>query len=293
MKKAYEVGQNALALGEVPVGCVIVHPNPYQLMNQISNATLPVYHRNIEPVIVSHGANQVNATRDATRHAELVAIDRLLTRGVSSDKLRLPLEVYTRPLRNKNKQVADRMVSGSSPLAADIDSTDKIQLLQALWDDYMVQTVPSTSPGEDPLSFGWGSNQPLFPVSILSQCHLYVTVEPCIMCAAALTQVGIGRVVFGCRNDKFGGCGSILSLHELPVESEDDVSSDGKCLAPLNCGYPIVAGVMEQEAINLLRSFYNRENFNAPDDKRKRKDNMSPSSSQEMADASLNEPPVF
>jgi len=36
-------------------------------------------------------------------------------------------------------------------------------------------------------------------------------------------------------------------------------------------GYPIITGVLEEEAITLLRSFYDRENFHAPDDKRKRK----------------------
>lgn len=37
-------------------------------------------------------------------------------------------------------------------------------------------------------------------------------------------------------------------------------------------GYPIVSGIMEAEAITLLRSFYERENFHAPDDKRKKKE---------------------
>lgn len=41
----------------------------------------------------------------------------------------------------------------------------------------------------------------------------FVTVEPCIMCAAALSQLGIKRCVYGCNNEKFGGCGSILSLY--------------------------------------------------------------------------------
>jgi tRNA-specific adenosine deaminase 2 len=39
-------------------------------------------------------------------------------------------------------------------------------------------------------------------------------------------------------------------------------------------GYPIYSGIMEQEAITLLRSFYDRENFHAPDEKRKRKDGV-------------------
>ena len=48
----------------------------------------------------------------------------------------------------------------------------------------------------------------------LAESTLYVTVEPCIMCAFGLRQLGVRRVVFGCRNDKFGGCGSVLSVHD-------------------------------------------------------------------------------
>ena len=43
--------------------------------------------------------------------------------------------------------------------------------------------------------------------------ELYVTCEPCIMCAGALSTLGVGRVLYGCANDKFGGCGSVLSVH--------------------------------------------------------------------------------
>lgn len=48
----------------------------------------------------------------------------------------------------------------------------------------------------------------------LNLYYSFVTVEPCIMCAAALSQLGIKRCVYGCNNEKFGGCGSILSLNE-------------------------------------------------------------------------------
>jgi tRNA(Arg) A34 adenosine deaminase TadA len=48
---------------------------------------------------------------------------------------------------------------------------------------------------------------------LLCRCELYVTCEPCIMCAAALSLLHIKAVTFGCFNDKFGGAGSILSLH--------------------------------------------------------------------------------
>ena len=79
-------------------------------------------------------------------------------------------------------------------------------------------------------------------------------------CAAALSMVGIGRVFFGCSNDRFGGCGSILHLHKA------DALPSAR-----HVGFPIVGGILEKEAIGLLRSFYDRENFHAPDEKRKRK----------------------
>ena len=82
------------------------------------------------------------------------------------------------------------------------------------------------------------------------------------MCAAALARVKIGRVFFGCRNPKFGGCGSILSLH--------------------TGAYPIAEGLLADPAIALLRSFYDRENFHAPVDKRKRK--QAPSSEKDDAE---------
>lgn len=49
---------------------------------------------------------------------------------------------------------------------------------------------------------------------VLAETTLYVTCEPCIMCAGALDNVRIARVVFGCHNDRFGGCGSVLNLRE-------------------------------------------------------------------------------
>ena len=84
----------------------------------------------------------------------------------------------------------------------------------------------------------------------IAECTLYVTVEPCIMCASALRQLRLRRVVFGCRNDKFGGCGSVLSIH-----------SDANADPPL----PATAGVREEEAVALLRLFYAQENHNAPE----------------------------
>ena len=87
---------------------------------------------------------------------------------------------------------------------------------------------------------------------VLEACDLFVTCEPCLMCADALARLRVRRVVFGCHNDRFGGCGSILALHE------------GR--------YPIRAGVLKDEAVAMFRRFYSRENSRAPEAKRKRKD---------------------
>jgi tRNA(Arg) A34 adenosine deaminase TadA len=51
------------------------------------------------------------------------------------------------------------------------------------------------------------------PLSIFSETDVYVTVEPCIMCASALRQYGIRDVYYGCSNDRFGGTGGVLSIH--------------------------------------------------------------------------------
>ncbi|XP_073158176.1 tRNA-specific adenosine deaminase TAD2-like [Henckelia pumila] len=96
-----------------------------------------------------------------------------------------------------------------------------------------------------------------------SQCTLYVTCEPCIMCAAALSIIGIKEVFYGCANDKFGGCGSILSLHTY--SSGKHTSDGGSKRKEFKC----TGGVMALEAINLLRSFYEQGNPNAPKPHRK------------------------
>lgn len=47
----------------------------------------------------------------------------------------------------------------------------------------------------------------------LSDCTLYVTLEPCLMCAGVLYQARIGRVVFGTKDPKAGALGSVYSIH--------------------------------------------------------------------------------
>src|SRR6266581_8116655 len=51
----------------------------------------------------------------------------------------------------------------------------------------------------------------------LVDCDLYVTKEPCVMCAGALVHVRIRRVVFGCPDSRGGGAGSIMNLLQMPA----------------------------------------------------------------------------
>jgi tRNA-specific adenosine deaminase 2 len=82
------------------------------------------------------------------------------------------------------------------------------------------------------------------------------------MCAAALSQLRIGKVYFGCNNERFGGCGSVLSIHEESTESSNGSS---------HLGFPIEKGILEEESIELLKRFYFMENKNAPLNKKSKK----------------------
>jgi tRNA-specific adenosine deaminase 2 len=81
--------------------------------------------------------------------------------------------------------------------------------------------------------------------SILHDTDLYVTVEPCIMCASALRQFGIRSVYFGCLKDRFGGTGGVMTVH-----MDEGVDPP----------YPVYGGLFREEAIMLLRRFYVQEN---------------------------------
>ena len=154
MNEAFLVARDTLNQAEVPIGCVFVRNGSE---------------------IVARGGNETNITCDATRHAEMVALEKL-------------------------NNVAEGL-------------------------------------------------------------DLYVTVEPCIMCASALALAKINSVTYGSANDKFGGCGSILSIH--------NPNTFPLCLDFV--GFSSRAGLGNDEAVALLREFYMRGNEKAPNP---RQDNM-------------------
>lgn len=57
----------------------------------------------------------------------------------------------------------------------------------------------------------------------LDQCTLYVTLEPCPMCAGAIMNARISRVVFGAFDPKAGACGSVFDLFTFPVNHRPEV----------------------------------------------------------------------
>ncbi|EXC31213.1 tRNA-specific adenosine deaminase 2 [Morus notabilis] len=164
MDLAIQQAKLALDSLEVPVGCVIIKDGK----------------------VISSGRNRTTEARNATRHAEMEAIDMLLDKWQERG-----LSKY---------EIAEHF----------------------------------------------------------SKCILYVTCEPCIMCATALSILGISEVFYGCANEKFGGCGSILSLHLGNSESHN---SGG---IPQGKGFKCRGGIMASEAISLFRGFYEQGNPNAP-----------------------------
>ncbi len=74
----------------------------------------------------------------------------------------------------------------------------------------------------------------------LEDCTLYVTMEPCPMCAGAIINSRIKRVVFGCYDKKAGVYGSVMDLQEYPF----------------NHYYDVEGGVMEEDCARLLSDFF-------------------------------------
>jgi tRNA(adenine34) deaminase len=75
----------------------------------------------------------------------------------------------------------------------------------------------------------------------LTDCDLYVSKEPCAMCAGALVHTRIRRVVFGCADSAAGAAGSVINLLAMPG---------------LNHRCDVASGVLESECAKILRDFF-------------------------------------
>src|SRR5437899_13066893 len=77
----------------------------------------------------------------------------------------------------------------------------------------------------------------------LTDCDLYVTKEPCPMCAGALVHTRIRRVIFGCPDPSAGAAGSVMNLFQMPA---------------LNHRCEITSAVLQQECAAILQDFFHK-----------------------------------
>jgi tRNA(adenine34) deaminase len=83
----------------------------------------------------------------------------------------------------------------------------------------------------------------------LSGCDLFVTLEPCAMCAGAIIHARIARVFYGARDPKTGACGSVADLFANPL---------------LNHHATVLSGVLAAETGTLLQEFFAARRHAAP-----------------------------
>ena len=86
----------------------------------------------------------------------------------------------------------------------------------------------------------------------LTDCDLYVTKEPCVMCAGALVHVRIRRVIFGCADPRSGAAGGLVNLLQHPA---------------LNHHCEITSNVLQNECAALLQDFFRQKRKPAADSK--------------------------
>ncbi len=77
----------------------------------------------------------------------------------------------------------------------------------------------------------------------LTDCDLYVTKEPCVMCAGALIHIRVRRLIFGCADTKSGASGGMINLLQHPG---------------LNHHCEITSGVLQNECAAILQNFFRK-----------------------------------
>lgn len=78
---------------------------------------------------------------------------------------------------------------------------------------------------------------------ILEGCTMYVTIEPCLMCAGTIIQARMKKVCYGAKEPKFGALGSLINMATIPS---------------LNHHLDIEGGILEEEASALIKTFFQK-----------------------------------
>jgi tRNA-specific adenosine deaminase 2 len=150
--------------------------------------------------VIAKGMNATNVTRNGTRHAELMALTALLSFTPEAEAE----AEQEKAKKSKGKKKKKRQGSQQQP--------DKPPPMKTYTDQEWEAVVP-----EDGHIFPYGQKlhpAPMIDRTLIRECILYVTVEPCVMCASMLRQYSIKKVYFGAVNDKFGGTGGVFCIHK-------------------------------------------------------------------------------
>ncbi|MFH4980898.1 hypothetical protein AB6A40_007607 [Gnathostoma spinigerum] len=94
---------------------------------------------------------------------------------------------------------------------------------------------------------------------VFQEATLYVTLEPCIMCACALYHLKIKRIVYGAANERFGGIHSVGGREKYASDHEIEV----------------ICGLDKERSVQMLKNFYDTENPFCPEEKRRHRTKQS------------------
>ena len=84
----------------------------------------------------------------------------------------------------------------------------------------------------------------------LTDCDVYITKEPCVMCAGALVHARVHRVIFGCADERAGAAGSVLNVLQIPT---------------FNHRCDISSGVLQNECAAILQDFFKKRRGRSTD----------------------------
>lgn len=76
----------------------------------------------------------------------------------------------------------------------------------------------------------------------LNDCDIYVTLEPCPMCAGAIINARFSKLIFGAFDEKAGSCGTLVDLTKLPYNHKLEV----------------ISGVLQEECVDILKNFFKK-----------------------------------
>ncbi|SBT77940.1 cytidine and deoxycytidylate deaminase, putative [Plasmodium ovale] len=237
---------------------------------------------NKEREIIASSYNHTNESKNGSRHCELITIDKYL---YGENYERMKNFNLIKCFNNSENSVENSLssyflydrdykkINEASPLRKNGESTENEEkrgnhmTTEKRSDSYLDMDMKGDTgdatadgkgdadSGEDRLYILQKKSEVREKMENLKNCCIVVTCEPCIMCVYALKLMGIKNIYFCCLNERFGGCGSVLSLHKI----YDD----------LNVNY-VDSGGCTQRSISLMKSFYRAGNPSAPEEKRKR-----------------------